>query len=67
VPGPIRDVVIPVARPAHQLQDDLEYFFVAALIAGADQVRFANSPLFENEVDRGVVIVDVGPFADVQS
>jgi hypothetical protein len=67
VAAAIGDLIVPVPRFAHELQDQLEYILIAALVAGADQVRLAHPAFLEHQMDGGVVIVDMGPLAHVHT
>jgi hypothetical protein len=65
--GPVAHEVEGVGRLAHRGQDRGDDLPVAALVAGADQVRLAAAAAVEDEVHRRVVVIDVGPLTDVDS
>ena len=62
---PVRYVIVGVGFVSHQLQDEPHDLLVAALVTRPDQVRPADRAPGQDQVDGGVVVVDVGPLAHV--
>ena len=65
VPGAVGDVVVRVARLAHQLEDQLDDVLVVLLAVGADQIGLADLALLEDRQDGRRVVVGVDPVAHV--
>ena len=63
----VGDVVVPVGRLAHQVEDEFEHALVALLAVGADQVGLADRAAVDDRPYRVVVVVDVDPVAHVRA
>jgi hypothetical protein len=64
---PITHVVEGVISVVHEFEDEADDIPVTALVARSNQVGLPDPAGVQDEVDRGVVIVDVGPLPYVFS